>query len=96
MSFVTADGSQGRADARNVGAKVSQHRAMASIQQDAEKVRQRRSHIAQRLNESFPEAGSTEGAFPFAKIHCRGERPHEVRDVPPHLFARCGLAGQPF
>ena len=33
-----------------------------------------------------------EGVFPFAKTHCKGERPHEVRYVPPRLFARCGLA----
>ncbi len=38
------------------------------------------------------EIGSTGGAFPFAKIHPRGERPHEVRTVPPRLFARYGLA----
>ena len=31
-------------------------------------------------------------AFPFAKIDCTDERPHEVRSVPPRLFARCGLA----
>ena len=36
--------------------------------------------------------GSTGGYFPFAKIHCMGERLHEVRYVPPRLFARCGLA----
>ncbi|HWR21754.1 MAG TPA: hypothetical protein VN444_07850, partial [Verrucomicrobiae bacterium] len=27
----------------------------------------------------FSEIGSTGGAFPFAKTHCKGERPHEVR-----------------
>jgi len=64
--------------------------------QDAEKVHQRRSRIGQRLNESCSEIGSIEGAFPFAKIYCTGERPHEVRSVPPRLFARCGLAGQRF
>jgi hypothetical protein len=55
------------------------------LYQDAGKVGQRRSRIAQRL-------GSTGGYFPFAKIHFTGERPHEVRMVPP----RCGLAGRPF
>ena len=34
--------------------------------------------------------------FPFAKIHCTGERPHEVRSVPPLEFRfACGLAGRP-
>ena len=42
------------------------------------------------------EVGNTGGVFPFAKIHCTGERPHEVRTVPPPVFTRCGLAGQPF
>ncbi|MDZ4855549.1 MAG: YihY/virulence factor BrkB family protein, partial [Nitrospirota bacterium] len=46
--------------------------------QDAEKVRQRRSRITQRLNESCSEIGNTGGVFPFAKIYCTGERPHEV------------------
>jgi hypothetical protein len=32
------------------------------------------------------------GAFPFARTHCKGERPHEVRYAPPRLLARCGLA----
>ena len=31
----------------------------------------------------FSEIGNTGGVFPFAKIHCTGERPHEVRSVPP-------------
>ena len=44
------------------------------------------------LSKRFSEAGNTGGAFPFAKTHCKGERPHEVRYVPPRLFARCGLA----
>ena len=35
----------------------------------------------------FSEVGSVGGVFPFAKIHCTGERPHEVRSVPPRLFA---------
>ena len=37
----------------------------------------RRSRVAQRLNveESFSEVGNTGGAFPFAKIHSKGERP---------------------
>ena len=30
--------------------------------------------------------------FPFAKFHSRGERPTEVRYVPPQAFTRCGLA----
>ena len=56
--------------------------------------RRRRSRITQRLNESRSEIGSIEGAFPFAKIYCTGERPHEMRFVPPCLFARCGLAAE--
>ena len=44
------------------------------------------------LRKSFSEVENAEGAFPFAKNHCMGERPHEVRYVPPRLFARCGLA----
>jgi hypothetical protein len=44
----------------------------------------------------FAEIGNTGGVFPFAKIHCTGERPHEVRSVPPRLFARCGLADSLF
>jgi len=32
------------------------------------------------------------GGVPFAKIHWMGERPHEVRWVPPRAFTRCGLA----
>jgi hypothetical protein len=31
----------------------------------------------------FSEVGSAGGVFPFAKIYCTGERPHEVRWVPP-------------
>jgi hypothetical protein len=57
--------------------------------QVVEKARQHRSRIAQRL-------GSTGGCFPFAKIYYMGERPHKVRQVPPRLFARCGLAGRDF
>jgi hypothetical protein len=52
----------------------------------------RRSRFIQSLNESCSEIGITGGAYPFANIHYKGERPHEVRDVPPRLFARCGLA----
>src|SRR5437016_456696 len=44
------------------------------------------------LRRSFSEAGITVGAFPFAKIHSNGERPHKVRWVPPRTFTRCGLA----
>jgi hypothetical protein len=44
------------------------------------------------LRKSAADIGSTGGYFPFAKIHCMGERLHEVRYVPPRLFARCGLA----
>ena len=44
------------------------------------------------LRRSFSETGSTVGDFPFAKIHWKGEGPHEVRCIPPRLFARCGLA----
>src|SRR2546421_9120691 len=46
------------------------------FQQDAEKVRQRRSHFAQRLNveESHSEVGNTGGTYPFTKIHLKGER----------------------
>ena len=70
---------------------------LAMIEQDAEKVHQHRSRIAQRLNiEENSEVGNTGGAYPFTKTHSRGERPHEVRYVPPRLFARCGLAEQPF
>ncbi len=36
------------------------------------------------------------GAYPFTKIYFSGERPHEVRCVPPRLFARCGLAERLF
>ena len=52
----------------------------------------RRSRFTQMLNESFSEIGSTGGAYPFPNIHSSGERPHEVLDVPPHLFIRYGLA----
>jgi hypothetical protein len=53
--------------------KIAQENAW----QDAEKVRQRRSRIAQRLNveENFLEIGNTGGAYPFTKIHLKGERP---------------------
>src|SRR5438477_7203646 len=44
------------------------------------------------LRRSFSEAASTVGAFPFAKIHSNGQRPHKVRWVPPRIFTRCGLA----
>src|SRR5437016_2768100 len=44
------------------------------------------------LRKSFSEAGITVGAFPFAKIHSNGERPHKVRWVPPRGFTRGGLA----
>jgi hypothetical protein len=67
-----------------------------TVRQDAEKALQRRSRRAQRFNESFPEIGSPGGALPFAKTYCKGEWLHEVRSVPPHLFARCGLAGRLF
>jgi hypothetical protein len=40
------------------------------LQQDAEKVRQRRSRIVQVLNVGMPE-----GVFPFAKTYSMGERP---------------------
>jgi hypothetical protein len=40
----------------------------------------------------FSEVGTAGGAFPFAKTHYTGERPHEVRCVPPPVFTRCGLA----
>jgi len=43
----------------------------------------------------FSEIGNTGGAFPFAKIHCTGERPHEVRSVPPPVLTRFGLAERP-
>ena len=48
----------------------------ARHQQDAETVRQRRSHIVQRLTSStdFSDIGSTGGVFPFAETHSRGER----------------------
>jgi len=44
------------------------------------------------LRRSFSEIGSTRGDFPFAKIYSQGERPTRSADVPPRLFARCGLA----
>ena len=44
----------------------------------------------------FSEGGIAGGVFPFAKIHCTGERPHEVRSVPPPAFTRCGLAERTF
>jgi hypothetical protein len=44
------------------------------------------------LRRKAADIGSTGGYFPFAKIHYTGERLHEVRYVPPRLFARCGLA----
>src|SRR6478736_3801781 len=37
---------------------------------------------------SFSEVGSAGGVFPFAKIHCTGERPHGVRSVPPPVSTR--------
>src|SRR5262245_24121352 len=36
----------------------------------------------------FSEIGSAGGVFPFAKIHGAGERPHEVRLVPPPVWTR--------
>jgi hypothetical protein len=36
----------------------------------------------------FSKGGSAGGVFPFAKIHCTGERPHEVRSVPPPVSIR--------
>src|SRR6185295_13155864 len=36
----------------------------------------------------FSEGGITGGVFPFAKIHCTGEWPHEVRSVPPPVLTR--------
>ena len=53
-----------------------------------------RARVAQGLNESFPEFGSTGGAFPFAKIYDKGEGPREVRSVPPRLFARSALPAE--
>jgi len=44
------------------------------------------------LRRNFSEVGSAGGAFPFAKTLARANGPHEVRFVPPLLFARCGLA----
>jgi hypothetical protein len=73
-------------------------RELNHTSQDAEKVCQCRSRIVQRLNVEghTSDIRNTEGAYPFAKTHCKGERLHEVRSVPPRLFACCGLAGQPF
>src|SRR5437870_8457400 len=53
-----------------------------------------RSRFAQKLNlgKGWPEDRNGEGVFPFAKIHSKANGPHEVRYVPPRLFARCGLA----
>jgi hypothetical protein len=66
--------------------------------QDAEKVRQLRSHIVQTLDVpmKYSEIESAGGAFPFAKIYCAGERFHEVRWVPLPVFTRCGLAERHF
>jgi len=55
------------------------------FRQAVEKALLRRARIVQRL-------GSAGGYFPFAKSHYIGERPHEVRSVPPRAFTRCGLA----
>ena len=39
------------------------------------------------------EVGIAVGAFPFAKIHSRGERPtRTLRNVPPRPVTRCGFA----
>jgi hypothetical protein len=45
------------------------------------KTRQRRSRVAQRLNVAVhvSDIRNTEGAYPFAKTHCKGEQLHEVR-----------------
>ena len=41
--------------------------------------------VAQRLNVKVhtSDIRNTEGAYPFAKTHCKGERVHEVWSVPP-------------
>jgi hypothetical protein len=38
-------------------------------------VPRRRSRVAQRLNEGSSEVGNAGGAYPFAKIHSKSERP---------------------
>jgi len=43
------------------------------------------------LSRNFSEVENAVGAFPFAWILARANGPHEVRYVPPRLFARCGL-----
>jgi hypothetical protein len=46
-------------------------------EQGAEKIRQRRSRIAQKLNveENDTEIGNTGGDYPFTTIYSKGERP---------------------
>ncbi len=44
----------------------------------------------------FSEGGIAGGVFPFAKIHCMGERHHEVGRYLLQAFTRCGLAGRDF
>jgi hypothetical protein len=71
-------------------------RLQGAVRQDVETACQLRSRVAKRFNVEghASDIRNAEGAYPLAKIHCKGERLHEVRSVPPRLFARCGLVGQ--
>ena len=42
------------------------------------------------------EVGALEGLFRSPRFILGANSPHEVRSVPPRLFARCGLAVRPF
>jgi hypothetical protein len=61
--------------------------------QDAEKGRQRRSRIAQILNVPIK---STGGKVPIRSHVIEASGSSEAWYVPPPVFTRCGLAGQPF
>ena len=60
--------------------------------QDAEKIRQRRSRIAQSLNG----LETTGGKVPILPRVIEASGASEVWYVPHRLFTRCGLAGRPF
>jgi hypothetical protein len=48
------------------------------------------------VEKNFSEFGNTGGVYPFTKIHSRGERPHEVRLLPPASSLAAALLGSHF
>jgi hypothetical protein len=44
------------------------------------------------LSRSFSKVRNAEGAFPFAKTHCKGERPTRSAVYTSSPFTHCGLA----